>query len=59
MLMYNVHVPSHVQRCYFFLACNEMIFSFLCRHVVRFSILRPTTDLIAQMYYCRGASKIW
>ena len=42
-----------------FLAFNEMIFSFLCRHVVRFSILRPTTDLIAQMYYCRGASKIW
>ncbi|CAH3150084.1 unnamed protein product [Porites lobata] len=28
------------------------------KHVVRFSILRPTTDLIAQMYYCRGASKI-
>lgn len=28
------------------------------KHFVRFSILRPTTDLIAQMYYCRGASKI-
>lgn len=28
------------------------------KHVVRFSILRPTTDLIAQMYYARGATKI-
>jgi len=31
----------------------------LKKHVVRFSILRPTTDLIAQMYYSRGSAKIW
>ncbi|XP_078349734.1 tRNA (adenine(58)-N(1))-methyltransferase non-catalytic subunit TRM6-like [Oculina patagonica] len=28
------------------------------KHVLRMSILRPTTDLIAQMYYSRGATKI-
>lgn len=28
------------------------------KYVIRFSILRPTTDLIAQMYYSRGATKI-
>ena len=36
-----------------------LILLFIYRHVVRFSILRPTSDLIAQMYYCRGATKIW
>lgn len=30
----------------------------LKKHVVRFSILRPTTDLIAEMYYSRGSTKI-
>lgn len=28
------------------------------KHVLRFSILKPTSDLIAQMYYLRGSSKI-
>ncbi|XP_068730335.1 tRNA (adenine(58)-N(1))-methyltransferase non-catalytic subunit TRM6-like isoform X2 [Montipora capricornis] len=28
------------------------------KYVVRFSILQPTTDLIAQMYYTRGATKV-
>lgn len=30
----------------------------LKKHVVRFSILRPTTDLVAEMYYSRGSTKI-
>lgn len=47
---------DHLNVCAVKVNAENLLFS---RHFVRFSILRPTTDLIAQMYYCRGASKIW